>query len=117
MRKINFYERKYDALESFYQWVDYGSSYDLAVDQANYYSILQDDIDEILLNVTIATRFERSSRDISESFKEHLRRLVPLAKTIDWKECGLTDDELEYFEEDLAAAESFIRADKPYTDK
>ena len=108
MDKVNFYYKKYYALESFYQWVDYGSNYNLAVDQANYYSYINNDVDEILLNVTIATRFEKSEIKISDSFKNDLRRLVPLAKTIDWKECGLTDDELEEFRQDLSSAEALI---------
>lgn len=32
MKKINFYEKKCQALEIFYCWVDQGSEYDIAVD-------------------------------------------------------------------------------------
>lgn len=34
MEKLNIYAKKYQALESFYGWVDQGSDYNIAVEQS-----------------------------------------------------------------------------------
>lgn len=60
MNKINFYQKKYEALETFYGWIDQGSKYDIAVEQSIYYSYKLEEINEIILNITIATRYSRS---------------------------------------------------------
>lgn len=112
MEQINIYKKRYRAIEAFYKWIDSGIDYDTAVELANHYSVIDNDIDDILLNVTITTRFERSGWDISESLKNRLKRLVPLAKEIDWQEYGLTEHEIKSLKEDITAAEYFIRTDK-----
>ena len=100
MNKINYYEKKYYALESFYGWVDSGSSYDIAVDQANYYDHHTEKIDIVLKNITMATRFTRSGREFSNTFKNELKDIIATAKQLDLDEYGLTDEEKEvYYEE------------------
>ena len=37
MERLGFYEAKYMALESFYGWIDQGSSYEIAAEQSVYY--------------------------------------------------------------------------------
>ncbi len=109
MRKINFYKKKYQALQSFYAWVDYGSEYDLAVEQALYYRGCEwEEIDEIIVHITIATRYARSGKNIAEDFKERLESTIPKAKMLNLKEYGLTDDEIKVFKEDIKEAESLI---------
>lgn len=47
MKRINFYQKKYEALETFYGWIDQGSEYDIAVEQSVYYNHGLDEIEEI----------------------------------------------------------------------
>lgn len=47
MKRINFYQKKYEALEIFYGWIDQGSEYDIAVEQSVYYNHGLDEIEEI----------------------------------------------------------------------
>ena len=65
MERINFYEKKCQALEIFYCWVDQGSEYDIAVEQSLYYNSRLPEIDKIILNITIATRYARCGKIIS----------------------------------------------------
>ena len=74
MNKINFYEKKYNALDIFYEWEDCGSEYDIAVEQAFYYKRELSEIDEMIYTITIATRYARSHRKISEQLKKDLKK-------------------------------------------
>lgn len=47
MKAINFYQKKYEALETFYGWIDQGSKYDIAVEQSIYYNHGLEEIDEV----------------------------------------------------------------------
>lgn len=76
VKRINFYQKKYEALETFYGWVDQGSEYDIAAEQSVYYNHGLEEIDEIILNITIATRYSRCGKTISEQFKERLEALL-----------------------------------------
>lgn len=76
MEKVNYYKKKYEALEDFYTWVDQGSQYDVAVEQCIYYNKPMDGLDEVIFNVTIATRFARSGKAISDKFKNRLINII-----------------------------------------
>lgn len=108
MKRINYYQMKYDAMEIFYGWVDQGSEYDIAVEQSIYYNQGMEEIDEIILNITIATRFARCGKRISEQFRKQLEIIVPKAKLLNIKEYGLTEDEIKVFYEELEEVEALM---------
>ena len=108
MKKINFFEKKYYSLESFYGWVDQGSDYDLAIDQTLYYDHFTDKMEEIIENITIATRFARSGKELPKDFKESLKTIVAEAKAINLDEYEFSDKEKKVFKEDLEEIEALI---------
>lgn len=110
MKDINFYQRKYEALEIFYGWVDQGSSYDIAVEQSIYYNHGLEEIDEIILNITIATRYSRCGREISEQFKERLKTIISKAKALNLQEYSFTEEEIKVFNEEIEEIEELILA-------
>ncbi len=101
MNKINFYQSKYEALETFYGWIDQGSEYDAAVEQSIYYSHGLEEIDEIILNITIATRYSRCGKRLSEQFKRRLETIISKAKVLNLQEYGLTEKEIIVFMEEI----------------
>lgn len=70
MNKINFYQKKYEALETFYGWIDQGSEYAVAVEQSIYYNHGLEEIDEIIFNITIATRYSRCGKKYQSHSEE-----------------------------------------------
>ncbi|MBR4083793.1 MAG: hypothetical protein IKK33_05870 [Lachnospiraceae bacterium] len=95
MKKINFYQKKCQALEIFYGWIDQGSEYDIAVEQSFYYNSGLEEIEEIILNITIATRYARCGKTIPEQFKKSLETTISKAKALNLNECGFSDEELK----------------------
>lgn len=108
MEKFNFYKKKYEALETFYGWIDQGSGYDTAAEQSIYYNHSLEDIDEIILNMTIAVRYSRCGKKISEKFKRRLERIVFKYKLLDLKSYCLTDEEIQVFKEEIEEVEALI---------
>ncbi len=110
MKQINFYQKKYEALETFYGWVDQGSNYDIAVEQSIYYNHGLNEIDEIILNITIATRFSRCGKEISNQFRTRLEGILQKAKVINLFEYGLDDDEIMVFNEEIEEVEALLQS-------
>lgn len=108
MNRINFYQKKYEALETFYGWIDQGSEYDIAVEQSIYYNHGLEEIDEIILNITIATRYSRCGKTISEQFKRRLETTISKVKMLNLQEYGLTDAEIKVFYEEVEEVEVLI---------
>lgn len=108
MKNINFYEKKYEALETFYGWIDQGSEYDIAVEQSIYYNHGLEEIDQIILNITIATRYSRCGKIIPEEFKKRLETTISKAKTLNLQEYGLTDEEIKIYNEEIEEVEALI---------
>ena len=108
MSRINFYQKKYEALETFYGWIDQGSEYDIAVEQSVYYNHGLEEIEEIILNITIATRYSRCGKIISEQFKKRLETAISKVKTLNLQEYGLTDEEIKVFNEEVEEVEALI---------
>lgn len=108
MKEINFYQKKYEALETFYGWIDQGSEYDIAVEQSIYYNHGLEEIDEIILNITIATRYSRCGKTISGQFKRRLETTISKAKMLNLKEYGLTDEEIKVLNEEVEEVEALI---------
>lgn len=107
MNAVNFYQKKYEALENFYGWIDQGSDYDIAVEQSLYYNQLEE-IDEMIFHITIAARFSRCGRKISEQFKRRLENTISKYKTLDLQEYSLTEEEISVFHEEIEEVEAFI---------
>ena len=108
MKRINFYQKKYEALETFYGWIDQGSEYDIAVEQSVYYNHGLEEIEEIILNITIATRYSRCGKTISEQFKKRLETAISKVKSLNLQEYGLTDEEIKVFNEEIEEVEALI---------
>lgn len=108
MKKVEFYKKKYEALETFYGWIDQGSDYDIAVEQSIYYNHGSEEIDDILLNITIATRYARCGKSISEQFKKRLLIMISKYKMLNLQEYGLTDEEIKVFNEEIDEVETLI---------
>ena len=108
MNRINFYQKKYEALETFYGWIDQGSTYDTAVEQSVYYNHELGEIEQIILNITIGTRYCRCGKTISEQFKKRLETVVSKVETLHLQEYGLTDEEIKIFYEEVKEVEMLM---------
>ncbi len=108
MKEINYYKEKYEALETFYGWIDQGSEYDVAVEQSIYYNHEPEEMEEIILNMTIATRYARCGKRISEQFKNRLETILSKARMLNLKEYGLTDEEIAVFNEAIEEVDALI---------
>lgn len=101
---------KYEALETFYGWIDQGSEYDIAVEQSIYYNHQLEEIEEVILYITIATRYSRCGKTISERFRKRLENTISKAKVLNLQEYGLTDAEIIVFNEEIEEIEALILA-------
>ena len=95
-------------MEIFYGWVDQGSEYDTAVEQSIYYNQGLEEIDEIILCITIAIRYSRCGKKISSQFRNRMETVLFKAKGLSMKEYGLTEDELDSFYEDIKEVEGLL---------
>lgn len=101
MNEINFYKEKYYALDNFYCWVDQGSSYQVAVGQSFYYNKKMNEMQELIIAVTIATRFARCGRTIDSEFREYLGEVIVKGEILDFAAYGLTDAEQKVLNEEI----------------
>lgn len=108
MEKINFFKSKYEALEIFYGWVERGYSFDEAVEQSLRHNNKEDELWLIILNITMATRFERCGKPISEIFRKRLENVIKTYKQINLEQCGFEEDELLGLQEDAKEAELLV---------
>ena len=60
------------------------------------------------MNLTIATRYSRCGRKISEQFKNRLEIIVSKAKILNLQEYGLTEEEITVFNEEIEEVEALI---------
>lgn len=95
-------------MENFYGWIDQGSEYDIAVEQSIYYNHELKEIDEIIQNITIATRYSRCGKAISGPFKKRLEINISKARILNLKEYGLTDEEIKVFNEEIEEVEALF---------
>ncbi len=109
MKNINFYQIKYKTMETFYDWVDYGSEFDIAVAQTIHYTGPVEEIYEIIMLITIATRFERSGRKVDSSFKKDLEAILSKCKKLDFDEYTLTDYEKKMFKSEIREVELLVK--------
>ena len=108
MEKFNFYKKKYEALETFYGWVDQDSEYDTAVEQSIYYNHSLEGIDEIIFNITIAVRFARCGKTVSEQFKRRLEKILLKYRSLHLEDYCMTDEEMQVFTEEVNEVEALI---------
>ena len=108
MNCVNYYQKKYEALDTFYGWIDRGSDYKIAVEQTEYYEHKTDIIDVAIMNITIAATFVRNGKEISTTFRESLMDILPEVKKLNLKEYGLTDDEIIDFYTEIKEVEKLI---------
>lgn len=101
MDRVNYYKIKCMALESFYCWVDQGSPYDIAVEQAMYYSYSMNELEEIITLITIATRFERSEKSITKSFEKKLVETIVKYDSLDLNQYNILEEEKHTLENNV----------------
>lgn len=109
MKNINFYQIKYKTMETFYDWVDYGSEFNIAAAQSMYYTGPMEEIYEIIMLITIGTRFARSGKKVSSYLKKDLKAILSKCKKLDFDEYTLTDYEKEMFKEEIKEVELLVK--------
>lgn len=108
MSNYNFYERKLRTLESFYMWIEQGSSYNVAFGQCMYYNQPQNEFDKLLMAVTIATRFVRSKKSLPQEIIDMLSREILSYKSLNIGAYELKEEEIQVFEEELMEVKGYI---------
>lgn len=101
MDRVNYYKIKCIALESFYCWIDQGSPYDIAVEQAMYYGYSMNELEEIITLITIATRFERSGKEITKSFETKLVEAIVRYDSLDLNQYNISEEEQHSLENSI----------------
>ena len=109
MEKVNFYKEKYNALENFYGWIDQGSSYEIAIGQSFYYSKKLNKFQEIIMAVTIATRFARCGRALPDKFQFQLKELLADSENLNSQDYGLSEDEQRVLNEEIEEVKLSIK--------
>ncbi len=108
MSKYNFFERKYRILESFYTWIEQGSTYDTAAEQCVYYNRPENDLDKLIIVITVATRFSRSNMMIQESFREKLLKAIDEISKVNLKDY-LIVSEVQVLKEEVEELKSYTQ--------
>ncbi|SFJ92763.1 MULTISPECIES: hypothetical protein [unclassified Bacillus (in: firmicutes)] len=108
MNKYNFYESKFRTLESFYMWIEQGSTYDVAASQCMYYDQPQNELDEIVMSITIATRFARCGKLLGDDFKQVLKKKIESFNMLDLSKYNLNEDELKALKEEISEVSGYI---------
>lgn len=109
MEKVNFYYEKYYTLECFYGWIDQGSSYEVAIGQCFYYSKELSKLQELIMAVTIATRFERSGRALPDRFQVKLKELIVNTENLNLQDYGLNEAEQRVLSEEIEEVKLLIK--------
>lgn len=108
MKKYNLYQSKFRTLESFYMWIEQGSTYNVAVSQCMYYDQPKNELDGVVMAITIATRFIRSEKALEPDFKDALKKKIEYFNTLDLNEYNLNNDELKALKEEICEVEGYI---------
>lgn len=108
INKYDFFKSKFRTLESFYMWIEQGSTYDVAVEQCMYYDRPQNELDDIVIAITIATRFVRSEKPLAEKFKTSLQKKIQHFSTLDLSKYGLNEDELRTLNQEIDEVDSYL---------
>lgn len=107
MERLGFYEAKYMALESFYGWIDQGSSYEIAAEQSVYYDTeLREESPfyDLILHIEIANRFVRSGRPIPSQFAKRVQHTLGAADVSSFQEY-CSPQEFARLQEEVTEAE------------
>lgn len=102
MERLGFFEAKYTALESFYGWIDQGSSYEIAAEQSVYYDTgLREESPfyNLILHIEIANRFVRSGRPIPSQFAKSVQHTLEATDISVFQECCLPQEFVRLQEE------------------
>lgn len=108
MENINFFKVKYNALDAFYEFVDKGSEFNIAVEQTFYYCVPLTEIEEIIFVLTIATRYERCQKNASCKFKNYLDKIVLKAEQLNFELYGFNEKEIDIINTDIVEAKAVI---------
>lgn len=110
IHKTNYYKLKCEALETLYLWVDNGNPYNIAAEQSAYYSHVEHELWDIVLNITIANRFIKINQVIHNMLKERLDSCILKYKSLQLDQYGLTEEELLEFSEDVKKVEEYLHS-------
>lgn len=81
------------------------------VTKSVYYNHGLRKIEEIILNIIVATRYSRCGKKISEQFKKRLDITISKAKMLNLQEYGLMEAEIAVFNEEIEEVEALIVAE------
>lgn len=80
----------------------------MAVEQSIYYNKQIDELDEIIFNITMATRFSRCGKRISDKFKNRLENIISKYKNLNLEKYCLNDDVMTILNEEVEEIEELI---------
>lgn len=107
--ETDFFKMKCEALESFFDSVEKGNSYQEAAEQCTDSDhILCGQIGEIITAFTIVIRFDMCGKKISDLFAERLKRAVDQYSELDFKKYSLIEDEIEFFKGNFRDASGYF---------
>lgn len=108
MGKYSFYESKFRTLEAFYMWIEQGSTYEVAASQCMHYDQPQNELDGIVMAVTIATRFARCGKPLGNDFKQILKDKIRSFNVLDLSKYNLNEDEMKALKEEISEVSGYI---------
>lgn len=117
MKEINFYKEKCDTLYAFYDWLDTNrtehiteyDARDVVVDQTIYYSIIEDDLENIIMYITLGTIYARWGRKVHNLFREDLENVIKKYRTLDIEQYTLSKEEKEVLEKEIKEIEMMLQ--------
>ena len=74
----SYYESKWIALEAFYSYVDQGDDYELAMERFLYDIHPSSDLDEMVMVLTLVSRFQRLQYDLPKCIVPEAHKAVKL---------------------------------------
>lgn len=107
--EIDFFQIKCAALETFFDSVEQGRSYQEAAERCTDSGhVARGRIGEIITAFTITIRFNLWGKEISDLFEGRLQRAVEGYSELDLEKLGLTEDEIEDFQGDFSEASAYL---------
>jgi hypothetical protein len=89
-------------------WIEQGSPYDVAVGQCRYYSPPKNSLDEVVIPITIATRFARTGKVMPIDFIEHLKTVIDKYEQLQLADFELTEEEIPVLKEEVEEVSGYI---------
>lgn len=90
-------------------WIEQGSAYNVAFGQCIYYETQESELDDIVILITIGTRFARSNIPISDDNRLSLKKIIARFYQLDLKQFDLSEYEMEVLAEEVREVAGYIQ--------